>query len=113
VACTPVGCVILAKDALGKLDGLEAVVIGRSNIVGKPVAQLLLRRTAPSPSRIRAPAICRGVPPRRPRDRRRRPAEMVTGRLDQARRLRHRCRHQPHRGRRQGRSSATSTSPVR
>ena len=42
VACTPVGSVMLAKDALGKLDGLEAVVIGRSNIVGKPVAQLLL-----------------------------------------------------------------------
>ena len=41
-ACTPVGCVMLAKDALGKLDGLNAVVIGRSNIVGKPVAQLLL-----------------------------------------------------------------------
>src|SRR5690242_734131 len=42
VACTPVGSVMLAKDVLGKLDGLEAVVIGRSNIVGKPVAQLLL-----------------------------------------------------------------------
>jgi methylenetetrahydrofolate dehydrogenase (NADP+)/methenyltetrahydrofolate cyclohydrolase len=36
------GSVMLAKDVLGKLDGLEAVVIGRSNIVGKPVAQLLL-----------------------------------------------------------------------
>jgi methylenetetrahydrofolate dehydrogenase (NADP+) / methenyltetrahydrofolate cyclohydrolase len=42
VPCTPVGSVMLAKDALGKLDGLEAVVVGRSNIVGKPVAQLLL-----------------------------------------------------------------------
>ena len=42
VACTPVGSVMLAKHVLGKLDGLEAVVIGRSNIVGKPVAQLLL-----------------------------------------------------------------------
>jgi len=41
-SCTPVGCVMLAKQALGKLDGLEAVVIGRSNLVGKPVAQLLL-----------------------------------------------------------------------
>jgi methylenetetrahydrofolate dehydrogenase (NADP+)/methenyltetrahydrofolate cyclohydrolase len=40
--CTPVGCILLAKEALGKLEGLEAVVIGRSNIVGKPVAQLLL-----------------------------------------------------------------------
>jgi methylenetetrahydrofolate dehydrogenase (NADP+) / methenyltetrahydrofolate cyclohydrolase len=42
VPCTPVGSVMLAIDTLGKLDGLEAVVIGRSNIVGKPVAQLLL-----------------------------------------------------------------------
>ncbi len=42
VACTPTGCIMLAKDALGKLDGINAVVIGRSNIVGKPVAQLLL-----------------------------------------------------------------------
>jgi len=43
VPCTPVGCVMLAKDALGDLKGLEAVIIGRSNIVGKPVAQLLLK----------------------------------------------------------------------
>ncbi|MCA3556458.1 MAG: bifunctional methylenetetrahydrofolate dehydrogenase/methenyltetrahydrofolate cyclohydrolase [Aestuariivirga sp.] len=42
VPCTPVGSVMLAKAVLGPLDGLEAVVIGRSNIVGKPVAQLLL-----------------------------------------------------------------------
>ncbi|MGE0005198.1 MAG: tetrahydrofolate dehydrogenase/cyclohydrolase catalytic domain-containing protein, partial [Parvibaculaceae bacterium] len=43
VPCTPVGSVMLARDALGgKLEGLEAVVVGRSNIVGKPVAQLLL-----------------------------------------------------------------------
>jgi len=42
VPCTPVGSVMLAKHVLGKLEGLEAVVIGRSNIVGKPVAQLLL-----------------------------------------------------------------------
>ena len=42
VPCTPTGSVMLAKDVLGSLDGLEAVVIGRSNIVGKPVAQLLL-----------------------------------------------------------------------
>jgi methylenetetrahydrofolate dehydrogenase (NADP+)/methenyltetrahydrofolate cyclohydrolase len=41
-ACTPVGCVMLAKSVLGELTGLNAVVIGRSNIVGKPVAQLLL-----------------------------------------------------------------------
>ena len=42
VPCTPLGCVILAKRALGDLTGLNAVVVGRSNIVGKPVAQLLL-----------------------------------------------------------------------
>ncbi len=42
VPCTPVGCVILAKQAQADLTGLNAVVIGRSNIVGKPVAQLLL-----------------------------------------------------------------------
>jgi methylenetetrahydrofolate dehydrogenase (NADP+) / methenyltetrahydrofolate cyclohydrolase len=40
--CTPTGCLILAKSVEPKLEGLEAVVIGRSNIVGKPVAQLLL-----------------------------------------------------------------------
>jgi len=42
VPCTPVGCVLLAKHTLGDLSGMEAVVVGRSNIVGKPVAQLLL-----------------------------------------------------------------------
>jgi methylenetetrahydrofolate dehydrogenase (NADP+)/methenyltetrahydrofolate cyclohydrolase len=40
--CTPSGCVILAKSVHSDLSGLEAVVIGRSNIVGKPMAQLLL-----------------------------------------------------------------------
>jgi methylenetetrahydrofolate dehydrogenase (NADP+)/methenyltetrahydrofolate cyclohydrolase len=43
VACTPLGSLMLLKDRLGDLSGLEAVVIGRSNIVGKPMAQLLLR----------------------------------------------------------------------
>ena len=42
VPCTPLGCVLLAKSVHRDLTGLEAVVIGRSNIVGKPVAQLLL-----------------------------------------------------------------------
>lgn len=41
--CTPVGCVILAKSVQHDLSGLEAVIVGRSNIVGKPMAQLLLR----------------------------------------------------------------------
>jgi methylenetetrahydrofolate dehydrogenase (NADP+)/methenyltetrahydrofolate cyclohydrolase len=43
VSCTPLGCLMLLKDRLGDLGGLEAVVVGRSNIVGKPMAQLLLR----------------------------------------------------------------------
>ena len=42
VPCTPLGCLLLLKDALGDLSGLHAVVVGRSNIVGKPMAQLLL-----------------------------------------------------------------------
>ncbi|MBO9379229.1 bifunctional methylenetetrahydrofolate dehydrogenase/methenyltetrahydrofolate cyclohydrolase FolD [Sphingomonas histidinilytica] len=42
VPCTPLGCLMLLKDRLGDLSGLAAVVIGRSNIVGKPMAALLL-----------------------------------------------------------------------
>lgn len=42
VPCTPLGCLMLLKDKLGSLSGLDAVVIGRSNIVGKPMASLLL-----------------------------------------------------------------------
>lgn len=42
VPCTPLGCLMLLKDQLGDLSGKDAVVIGRSNIVGKPMAQLLL-----------------------------------------------------------------------
>ena len=42
VPCTPFGCLYLLKQELGSLTGLDAVVIGRSNIVGKPMAMLLL-----------------------------------------------------------------------
>src|SRR5205085_7609733 len=42
VPCTPYGCLHLLRQELGDLSGLEAVVIGRSNIVGKPMVQLLL-----------------------------------------------------------------------
>jgi len=42
VPCTPLGCLMMLRDQLGTLSGLDAVVIGRSNIVGKPMAQLLL-----------------------------------------------------------------------
>ncbi len=45
VPCTPFGCVMLLKSVLPSLSGLEAVVVGRSNIVGKPMAQLLLRES--------------------------------------------------------------------
>jgi len=45
VPCTPLGCLMLLEDRLGDLAGLEAVVIGRSNIVGKPMAQLLLKES--------------------------------------------------------------------
>jgi methylenetetrahydrofolate dehydrogenase (NADP+)/methenyltetrahydrofolate cyclohydrolase len=44
VPCTPAGCLILIERVVPKLAGLEAVVVGRSNIVGKPMAQLLLSR---------------------------------------------------------------------
>lgn len=63
VPCTPLGCVMLLKDTLGSLAGLEAVVVGRSNIVGKPVAQLLLREDCTvtiAHSRTRdLPGVCR------------------------------------------------------
>ncbi|RWR44461.1 bifunctional methylenetetrahydrofolate dehydrogenase/methenyltetrahydrofolate cyclohydrolase FolD [Sinirhodobacter ferrireducens] len=42
VPCTPLGCLMMLRDHLGALSGLDAVVVGRSNIVGKPMAQLLL-----------------------------------------------------------------------
>ncbi len=42
VPCTPAGCIILAKTVQAKLEGMHAIVIGRSNIVGKPLVQLLL-----------------------------------------------------------------------
>ncbi|MGR3462383.1 MAG: bifunctional methylenetetrahydrofolate dehydrogenase/methenyltetrahydrofolate cyclohydrolase FolD [Roseovarius sp.] len=42
VPCTPLGCLMMLRDHLGSLSGLDAVVVGRSNIVGKPMAQLLL-----------------------------------------------------------------------
>lgn len=45
VPCTPLGCLMLLKDVHPHLAGLEAVVIGRSNIVGKPMGQLLLRES--------------------------------------------------------------------
>ena len=43
VPCTPLGCLMLLRQELGDLAGLDAIVVGRSNIVGKPMAQLLLQ----------------------------------------------------------------------
>jgi methylenetetrahydrofolate dehydrogenase (NADP+)/methenyltetrahydrofolate cyclohydrolase len=61
--CTPLGCVRLAKSVHPSLAGFEAVVVGRSNIVGKPLAQLLLAENATvsiAHSRTRdLPAVCR------------------------------------------------------
>ena len=61
--CTPLGSVILAKETLGDLTGKHAVVIGRSNLVGKPVAQLLLREnctvTTAHSRTSDLPAVCR------------------------------------------------------
>jgi methylenetetrahydrofolate dehydrogenase (NADP+)/methenyltetrahydrofolate cyclohydrolase len=63
VPCTPLACIILAKHVHPSLAGLEAVVIGRSNIVGKPLAQLLLIENATvtvAHSKTRdLPAVCR------------------------------------------------------
>ena len=67
VPCTPLGCIMLAKTVHPSLAGLEAVVIGRSNIVGKPLAQLLLAENATvtiAHSKTARPAG--GLPPRRP-----------------------------------------------
>ena len=45
VPCTPLGCLMMLREHHGSLAGLDAVVVGRSNIVGKPMAQLLLRES--------------------------------------------------------------------
>ena len=64
VPCTPLACIILAKTVRPSLVGLDAVVIGRSNIVGKPLAQLLIAESATvtvAHSKTRdLPALCRG-----------------------------------------------------
>ena len=63
VPCTPLGVTMLLQDALGHLTGSNAVVVGRSNLVGRPVAQLLLRLDCTvtiTHSRTRdLPALCR------------------------------------------------------
>ena len=65
VPCTPYGCLLLLQDHLGDLSGLNAVVVGRSNIVGKPMAQLLLKQSCTvtiAHSRTRdLEAVCAGA----------------------------------------------------
>ncbi|PKP70404.1 MAG: bifunctional methylenetetrahydrofolate dehydrogenase/methenyltetrahydrofolate cyclohydrolase FolD [Alphaproteobacteria bacterium HGW-Alphaproteobacteria-4] len=65
VSCTPLGCLMLLRDQLGSLAGMNAVVVGRSNLVGKPMAQLLLRDSCTvtiAHSRTRdLAAVCRGA----------------------------------------------------
>ena len=66
VPCTPAGCLMLLKDQLGELAGKSVVVVGRSNIVGKPVSMLLLQESCTvtiTHSRTQKPAG--GVPGRR------------------------------------------------
>ena len=63
VPCTPLGSLMMLKDQLGDLSGLNAVIVGRSNIVGKPMAQLLIGESCTvtvAHSRTRdLPALCR------------------------------------------------------
>ncbi|MGD9843030.1 MAG: bifunctional methylenetetrahydrofolate dehydrogenase/methenyltetrahydrofolate cyclohydrolase FolD [Steroidobacteraceae bacterium] len=65
VPCTPSGCMLLLKEVLPSMAGLHAVVVGRSNIVGKPIAQLLLQADCTvtiAHSRTRdLPAVCRSA----------------------------------------------------
>jgi methylenetetrahydrofolate dehydrogenase (NADP+)/methenyltetrahydrofolate cyclohydrolase len=63
VPCTPLGCMMLLEDTLGTLEGKDAVVVGRSNIVGKPMAALLLAAnctvTIAHSRTADLPAVCR------------------------------------------------------
>ena len=65
VPCTPLGCLMMLRDHHGSLSGLNAVVVGRSNIVGKPMAQLLLGDSCTvtiAHSRTKdLAAVCRGA----------------------------------------------------
>jgi methylenetetrahydrofolate dehydrogenase (NADP+)/methenyltetrahydrofolate cyclohydrolase len=65
VACTPTGCLVLIRDTLGDLTGKHAVVVGRSLLVGKPIAQLLLAAdctvTMAHSKTVDLPAVCRSA----------------------------------------------------
>ena len=63
IPCTPLGCLLLLKDYLGNLAGKTAVIVGRSNIVGKPMAQLLIKEnctvTIAHSKTIGLPDVCK------------------------------------------------------
>ena len=65
VPCTPLGCALMLQDHLGDMSGKHAVIVGRSNIVGKPMAMLLLQENCTvtiAHSRTQdLPAVCRGA----------------------------------------------------
>ncbi|MBN9346529.1 MAG: bifunctional methylenetetrahydrofolate dehydrogenase/methenyltetrahydrofolate cyclohydrolase, partial [Devosia sp.] len=65
VACTPLGCLMLLRDFVGDLAGKHAVIVGRSNLVGKPMAQLLLREnctvTVAHSRTVDLPGVVRGA----------------------------------------------------
>ncbi len=65
IPCTPLGCVLLLKDCLGNLAGKTAVIVGRSNIVGKPMAQLLIKEnctvTIAHSKTIGLPDVCKNA----------------------------------------------------
>ena len=65
IPCTPLGCLLLLKDCLGNLAGKTAVIIGRSNIVGKPMAQLLIKEnctvTIAHSKTIGLPDVCKNA----------------------------------------------------
>ena len=112
--CTPLGCIILTKSVHPSLEGMNAIVIGRSNLVGRPLVQLLLNENATvtiAHSRSRdLPKLCAAG---RSGLRRRRQARDGARRLDQAGRDRDRRRHQPHSDGGRQRQNWSATSPSR
>ena len=85
IPCTPLGCLMLLREYVGDLAGKRAVVVGRSNIVGKPMAQLLLRENCTvTIAHSRTRDLADGMPSRGHPGRGGRPPTHGQGRLDQA-----------------------------
>jgi len=85
IACTPLGCIILTRSVHASLEGMNAIVIGRSNLVGRPLVQLLLNEKCDGDDRTFA--LARSAAIMRPRDLVYAAVgkpEMVRGELDQA-----------------------------